>query len=50
MYYVYKNCDLVRKFKTKWHTVRFVKRLMKKSHQIYELIEVMDKKHLLFYW
>ena len=50
MYYVYKNCELIRKFKTRKHAVRMTKRLIKKSNQIHDLIETMNKKYLLFYW
>lgn len=50
MYYVYKNCDLIRRFKTRKHAVRMVKRLIHNSQQRYDMIELMTKKYLLFYW
>ena len=49
MYFVYKNCDLVYKCKTKAHAVRFYKRLRRKSNLRHDLLELMTKKYFLHY-
>lgn len=50
MYYLYKNCDLVYKCKTRKHAIRKTRKLVKYSDIRYHLIELFYNKRIIYYY